>query len=178
MITDDPSQTAAPTEPAQKPEMTAKAASFQIARAGSDAMQVAHAIGADPDAVDALLDVSGLEIAGVITLKPLTLATVWALEKLHSPYMAENAEGKPIELGIEAIALGALCFSDPRDVVTMIKKKQKEQLEAKAMDLAEKLTVPVLKQINEFINHEMARHAEGEEAPAKKPEVLEPPTTS
>jgi hypothetical protein len=75
----------------EKPSMTPKEASFHKATAAAAARQKALKVGAGEDAVDALMRQNEtLEVAG-ITLKPYSLATLWALQKVNSKYLEQQS---------------------------------------------------------------------------------------
>lgn len=151
-----------------KPTITRKESSYYQVLASQKARKEAAQQGADPDHIDALME-SGVEING-LHLKPLTMATIWALQKVGSVYSSEPSEAQVLDP--LQICLGALCFIDPQRVFSLAKACDKDALEVEAFDLAMSLNPQHLELVNAWINDQMSDpHAkDAEEAEEKKPE--------
>lgn len=114
------------------------------------------------------------EIIGGIELWPMSIGHFLALEKLGSAYASQDGGA----LGILDVALAALVFHRPEWCWETLQAGGRHQLDAEASRLAFKLTAPVLREINAFIESEMAEFADKEGHPEKKSRPTEEPPPS
>lgn len=147
-----------------KEKITKKESSYYQVLAAQKARKEAAQQGADPDHIDALME-TGVEVAG-LQLKPLTMATIWALQKVGSVYSSEAEQTQSVDP--LQICLGALCFIHPQDVFNLARSGDKEALESKAFELSMNLSPDHLELINAWINDQMGESHEQDEA-EKKP---------
>lgn len=148
-----------------KPTITKKESSYYQVLAAQKARKEAAQKGADPEHIDALME-KGVSVNG-LHLKPLTMATVWALQKVGSVYSAESDEPQAIDP--LQVCLAALCFIDPTRVFQTARAGDKEALEDEAFQLSLQLRPDDLELINAWINDQMGETHEQESA-EKKPE--------
>ncbi len=154
-----------------KPIMPLKEATYHAAKANGDARREAKDAAADETAVEALMDKDGFTVNG-ITLHPLNIQTIWAMQEVGSAYLNESGEAKQID--VLDIALGALIFADPKNVWMRCRAGQKAQLEEEAFDFSAKLDFETLQTVNEFIERQFSKmkkkgSAPGKQAPAETP---------
>ena len=182
--TEDCRASAPPAE--AKPPLTAKEASYHRVQAGRAALMEAQAQGAPAAAVDALMDTGPVTIAG-IELKPLTLATTWALEAVGSVY-AKGADPKaPAPVGPKDVALATLCFSEPVPTYKLARSGHREALEDRAIEIAAQISFADMQAINAWMNGQFALvkqlsggdedddDAATSDAPTEKKTVVTPP---
>lgn len=153
-----------------KQVMSKKDASYHTTRASIAGRRQAAAQGADPQHVDALMitDADGVMV-GDMMLKPLTLATVWALQKLGSSYNKDAASDEPKEVDPADVALAALCFADPVRVFNLAKQGKRDVLEEEAFNLALHMDFETMGRVNEYINAQLSSVSEPPAAePGKK----------
>lgn len=136
--------------------MRRKDASFQVAAAGARAMRKAREEGAPPEAVDALMDTGPLKIAG-ITLRPLCLPVIWALGSTGSAVMSATEGEQPEQLDAQAMALAIACFVDPVGMHMMARRKDTEGIDARCMEIVEKVGLEEMQQINLWMENQFAR---------------------
>lgn len=137
-----------PSPPAEKPRLTYKEMTWYEAQAAQAARATAgHG---EASAVDALMDCERITEIGPLKLKPFTQATLWCLQRLNSPFVADD-DGAPKAITAHDLCLAALCYSAPRTVWPMIRAGQTQELEDISYDLALQLTTPLLKAINAYI---------------------------
>ncbi|OAI55331.1 hypothetical protein AYO49_05635 [Verrucomicrobiaceae bacterium SCGC AG-212-N21] len=152
----------------EKPQISKKEASGAIAVAGAKAMRAAEAQGAPAEAIDALMDTGPLKVGDMI-LQPLSLPVLWALDAVGSAMIGEG------EVAMRDVLIAVLCFVDPKEMRSLGRRGEKETIEARAEELAEKIPLDDLVRINKWTNGQFARlHAlsggdDASEAAAKKP---------
>lgn len=161
--------------------MPQKEASFHLAEANGRArkQQAESNAAAEEAAVDALMDKDGFVVSG-ITLHPLTVQTIWALQALGSAYI--NEAGAPKALDMQDIALGALAFADPHRVWSLARAGKKTELEEEAFEFAGQLDFATLEKVNAFINAQFAsistRNHDTPVVPEKKTPAKKPAAAS
>ncbi len=168
----------------QRQAMSARDASWNIEQAAQKERADAARLGGDPAAVQALMGAamasdpaSGCPdtvVIGGIVLHHYNLKILVCLQKLDSAYVQDTG-GKAQRLDALDIALGALCYSEPDKVWTLLRAGQRTEVEDMAFALAGKLTISVMQDINRFINGEFASFEQPE--PEATPGKQEAPAT-
>lgn len=78
-----------------------------------------------------------LEVNGV-TFQPLTLATLWLLEKIEHPLVANNPENAEGKLSLTDTISALFIFSAPQRARALLAAASREEFDAAAQELAEK----------------------------------------
>ncbi len=154
------------------PLMTQMEANWHSHVSGVAAREQALAAAGDPAATSSMVIGAAwaradmLDVAG-IPMRPLSIGTFLALEKLGSVYAAENADGSPMVVKQLDIALAALVFQRPEWAYELLEAGQIAELKRAAVELSFSMTAPVLNAVNVFINGQMQEFF-GEATPEKK----------
>lgn len=135
-----------------KPEITKRTAAYHLAVAGAAAMREAEKQGAPPEAVDALMDDGPLKV-GSLTLEPLSIRVIWALEAVGS-VMAKSASGN---VNARDVAISILCFAEPKETRLLARRGEQEKIEDRAAELIDKLGLEQLGDINAWMNGQFLR---------------------
>lgn len=174
----------------ERPAMPVRDASWHIEQAAQKGRADAAKMGGDPNAVEALMGAAmasdpaaGCEdtvVIGGIRLHKYSLKILTVLQKLDSSYVQDTG-GKAQRLDALDIALGALCYSEPDKVWALLRVGKRAEVEEMAFELAGKLTLSVMQNINRFINGEFASFEQPAEpaAPGKQePAAASPESTT
>lgn len=144
-----------------QPLMTQAEANWHSHVSGVAARETAQAGGADPVACSALLSGAAMIMEGTIDvagipMQPLSIGTFLCLERLGSAYAVENATGQPLAIGQMDIARAALVFQRPDWCYLMLEAGDLAAIQKEAVKLSFRMTAPVLREVNAFINAQMA----------------------
>lgn len=151
----------------EKPPMSQTEASWHETQAGNRAKELAQQEGANPEAVNAVLDASTepLTVAG-FQLKPASQGTIFTLQAVarafvtYAEKMGMESTGdtaNPGEQEMYESALAGLIFADGRRVSQKLKTEGIEAVVAEADELIWNISLEDARLISEHSNNELRR---------------------